>query len=92
MTLTKRIKMNSRELAAYAQSEREKVETFFMGYTGELPNLGCEKIVNKDLFISTSLERLKQKHTSKGFISTINRLKKIKQHIENDNSIIIGDI
>lgn len=74
--------MNTRELKAYDEQQRQDVIEFFDSYKGDLPNVGCEKIVMRDKFLSTSLERIKQPHTSADFVATMRRLKKIKQIIE----------
>ncbi len=76
--------MTQRELSEYAERERVAITKFFTEYVGEFPKLkiGCEDIINPQLFISTNLERIKESHKSREVIAAFVRLKKYRKEIE----------
>ena len=76
--------MTDKQLADYAEQQRAEVTDFFNSYVGELPciTIGCEKIVEPKLFVSTSLARIKQSHKSSDFRAAMIRIKKYKKYLE----------
>jgi hypothetical protein len=75
--------LNRKQLEEYANQEKKKITDFFKDYKGEIPSIGCEKVVDSKKFLETNLSRLQQHHTSQDFIAVMRRLKRIKKHIEN---------